>query len=91
MVDKTNLEKFDILGYWKNIGVKYPTLQKIARDFLAIPISTVASESAFSTGGRVIHPHRNKLDCELVEALICTQHWIHSSGKSTNNSNFILY
>lgn len=91
MVDKTNLEKFDILGYWKNIGVKYPTLQKIARDFLAIPISTVASESAFSTGGRVIHPHRNKLDCELVEALICTQHWIHSSGKSTNNSNFISY
>ncbi|KAL4373548.1 hypothetical protein AHAS_Ahas05G0092800 [Arachis hypogaea] len=82
MVDKANLKKFDILGYWKNIGVKYPTLQKIARDFLAIPISTVASESAFSTGGRVIHAHRNKLDCELVEALICTQHWIHSSGKS---------
>ncbi|KAL4337946.1 hypothetical protein AHAS_Ahas12G0161000 [Arachis hypogaea] len=51
MVDKANLKKFDILGYWKNIGVKYPTLQKIARDFLAIPISTVASESAFRTGG----------------------------------------
>ncbi|KAL6228518.1 hypothetical protein ACLB2K_002467 [Fragaria x ananassa] len=31
----------------------YPTLYKVARDFLAIPVSTVAFESAFSTGGRI--------------------------------------
>ncbi|WOK98764.1 AC9 transposase [Canna indica] len=40
---------FDILSWWKSNGLKYPTLQRIARDFLAIPISTVASEAAFST------------------------------------------
>jgi hypothetical protein len=34
---------FDILGWWKTNGIKYPTLQKIAKDILAIPISTVAS------------------------------------------------
>ncbi|RVW90621.1 hypothetical protein CK203_038798 [Vitis vinifera] len=27
----------------------------IVRDIYAIPVSTVASKSAFSTGGRVIH------------------------------------
>ncbi|KAF7812865.1 putative AC transposase [Senna tora] len=49
---------FDILNLWKINGITYPTLQAIARDFLAIPFSTVASESAFSTSGRVVSPHR---------------------------------
>ncbi|KAJ9557176.1 hypothetical protein OSB04_011790 [Centaurea solstitialis] len=49
---KKNIE-LDILSWWKTNGFKYPTLQKIARDILAIPISTVASESAFSTSGRL--------------------------------------
>ncbi|KAI3513058.1 hypothetical protein L1887_20383 [Cichorium endivia] len=46
----TNL---DLLGWWKTNGFKFPTLQRIARDILAVPISTVASESAFSTSGRL--------------------------------------
>ncbi|XP_076893806.1 zinc finger BED domain-containing protein RICESLEEPER 2-like [Bidens hawaiensis] len=45
--------EIDLLAWWKTNGVKYPRLQKIARDILAIPISTVASESAFSTSGRL--------------------------------------
>ncbi|WOH08801.1 hypothetical protein DCAR_0728249 [Daucus carota subsp. sativus] len=43
--------EFDILSWWKTNGIKYPTLQAIARDVLAIPVSTVASESDFSTSG----------------------------------------
>lgn len=35
---------FDILAWWKNNGLKYPTLQSIAKDVLAIPVTTVASE-----------------------------------------------
>ena len=37
-------EDFDILGWWKSNGLKYPTLQRIARDILAIPVTTVASD-----------------------------------------------
>ncbi|KAL4583559.1 hypothetical protein LXL04_008137 [Taraxacum kok-saghyz] len=44
---------FDILAWWKQNGIKHPTLIAIARDILAIPISTVASESSFSTSGCV--------------------------------------
>ncbi|XP_031281355.1 zinc finger BED domain-containing protein RICESLEEPER 1-like [Pistacia vera] len=43
---------FDILVWWKATGPKYPILSSIARDILAIPVSTVASESIFSTGGK---------------------------------------
>ena len=72
LFNQSNISNFDILGYWKNIGLKYPTLQRIANDFLAIPISTVASESAFSIGGQFMTPHRSKLNEDIVEALMCS-------------------
>jgi len=67
---------FDILSWWKVNAVKYPILGEIARTLLAIPVSTVASESAFSTGGRVLDSFRSSLAPATVEALICTQNWI---------------
>jgi len=53
--------QFDILAWWKNQTDEYPVLAKIARDLLA-EVSTVASESAFSAGGRVADPFRSRLD-----------------------------
>jgi len=43
---------------------------------LAIPISTVASESAFSTCGRILDDFRSSLTPFMVEALVCTQDWL---------------
>lgn len=77
-------EEFDILGWWKANGAQYPILQMIARDFLAIPISTVASESSFSTGGRVLTPHRSKLRPDTLEALMCLQDWLWTEMKGKN-------
>ncbi|XP_024965995.1 zinc finger BED domain-containing protein RICESLEEPER 2-like [Cynara cardunculus var. scolymus] len=55
-------EGFDILMWWKCDGVKFPIMQRIARDVLAIPISTVASESAFSMSGNKIKNTENQED-----------------------------
>ena len=66
----------------------YPTLQAIARDVLAIPISTVASESAFSTGGRILSPHRSRLNWTTVEALMYARSWLwaaENNGKILND------
>ncbi|KAK9181324.1 hypothetical protein WN944_024461 [Citrus x changshan-huyou] len=54
---------------------KYPILAEVARDFLAIHVSTVASKSTFSTGGRHFSTHRNRLHENTVKALMCTQNW----------------
>ncbi|KAI8546962.1 hypothetical protein RHMOL_Rhmol07G0160200 [Rhododendron molle] len=93
MASKTELEKylaetseddcdnFDVLRWWKLNSLKYPIVSQMARDVLAIPVSTVASESAFSTGGRVIDPYRSYLSPKTVEALICTQQWIRKPTK----------
>ena len=73
--------EFDILAWWKSNGPKYPTLQCIARDILAIPVSIVTSESAFSTSGRLLSPHRSKLHAKTVEALMCAQNWLWAEIK----------
>ncbi|KAK9992708.1 hypothetical protein SO802_027693 [Lithocarpus litseifolius] len=65
----------------KHNGSKYPTLQRIARDILAIPMTTVASESAFSTSGRLLSPHRSRLHHDTLEALMCGQNWLWSELK----------
>ncbi|XP_026396632.1 zinc finger BED domain-containing protein RICESLEEPER 2-like [Papaver somniferum] len=67
---------FDILAWWKKNGIKYPVLQCMARDILVIPVSIVASESAFSTGGRFVSIQRNRLHPKTLEALMCTQDWL---------------
>ena len=59
-------EDFDILAWWKNNGLKYPTLQRIARDILANSVTTVASESTFSTSGRLLSPHCSRLHPKTI-------------------------
>ena len=69
---------FDILHYWKINSEMFTILSKMARDVLAIPISTVASESAFSTDGRVLDPLRYSLTPKIVQCLIYTADWLRS-------------
>ncbi|KAI3745848.1 hypothetical protein L6452_08259 [Arctium lappa] len=73
----------DLLLWWKTNGGKYPTLQRMAKDILAIPVSTVASESAFSTSGRLISPHRSRLHPKTLEALMCAQSWLLNEIRET--------
>ncbi|KAF1889093.1 hypothetical protein Lal_00043312 [Lupinus albus] len=75
---------FNILNWWKTNGIMYPTLQAIAKDLLAIPISTVASESAFSTSGRILSPHRSRLNWTTLEALMCVRSWLWSVENAGN-------
>ncbi|KAM0060533.1 putative transcription factor/ chromatin remodeling BED-type(Zn) family [Helianthus debilis subsp. tardiflorus] len=67
---------FNILEWWNTHRLKYRVLSKMAMDILAVPISTVASESTFSAGGRVIDPYRSTLAPTTVEMLICGGDWI---------------
>jgi len=85
---EASTNEFDILLWWKVNAPKYPILAEIARDILAIPISTVASESAFSNGGRILDPFRSSLSPLTVEALVCTQDWL-KSNEGLEYENFI--
>ena len=45
---------------------------------LAVFVSIVAFELAFSTGGCILDPFRSSLAHEMVQSLICTQNWLQS-------------
>ncbi|KAH1239115.1 Zinc finger BED domain-containing protein RICESLEEPER 2 [Glycine max] len=77
---------FDILMWWKLNELKYPTLQAIARDVLAIPISIVAYESTFSIGGQILTPHRSRLHYTTLEALMCSKSWLWNSENAGSRS-----
>ncbi|XP_052156342.1 zinc finger BED domain-containing protein RICESLEEPER 1 [Oryza glaberrima] len=73
------IQEFDILNWWKLNTLKYPTLSKMARDILAIPMSMVSSgNSIFSagTGTRMLDDYRSSSRPEIVEALVCAKDWL---------------
>jgi hypothetical protein len=62
-----------LLMWWKINSAKFSILSEVARNVLAIPITTVAFESAFSTRGRVMDPFWSSLVPKTVEALTYSQ------------------
>ena len=66
----------NVLSFWKAHQYRYPELASMARDILNIPVSTVASESTFSNGGRVLDKFRSSLAHKNVEAIICAKDWL---------------
>ncbi|KAJ9535682.1 hypothetical protein OSB04_un001165 [Centaurea solstitialis] len=73
----------DVLDFWKSQEFKYPDLARLARDVLCVPISTVASESAFSLGGRILDQYRSSMSPPTVEALACTRDWLFGGTVTT--------
>ncbi|KAK2647769.1 hypothetical protein Ddye_015258 [Dipteronia dyeriana] len=49
-----DVDKFDILHWWREHEKHFPILSIIAKQILATPVSTVAVEQEFSTGGNIL-------------------------------------
>lgn len=78
--------ELNVLEYWHQCAIRYPILSILARDLLTIPVSTVASESAFSIGGKTISPSRSSLKPKTVQALVCVQDWRRAEGDIWSDS-----
>lgn len=74
---KNRTEELDILRYWSKQVDRYPILSSMARDILCVPITTVASESAFSCSGHIITRFRSSIKTDNAEALLCLRDWVY--------------
>ncbi|KAE8718944.1 Zinc finger BED domain-containing protein DAYSLEEPER [Hibiscus syriacus] len=80
------VQDFDVLGWWKLNKMKYPTLSKMARDILSIPVSAAASDSVFDITIKQLDEYRSSLRPETVEALICAKDWLHHGSDVASNA-----
>uniref|UniRef100_A0A9I9E6V3 HAT C-terminal dimerisation domain-containing protein n=1 Tax=Cucumis melo TaxID=3656 RepID=A0A9I9E6V3_CUCME len=77
-IDCMSDEYLDLLTWWKVNSSRFKIVSQVAKDIYSITISTVPSESAFSTGGRVLDSFRSSLTFQTAQALICAHNWIQS-------------
>jgi hypothetical protein len=63
------------LNWWHEHKLSYPILSILARDVMTVPVSTISSESAFSTTGWIIEERRQRLGPEMVEMLALMKDW----------------
>ncbi|XP_021649243.2 zinc finger BED domain-containing protein DAYSLEEPER [Hevea brasiliensis] len=79
------VHEFDVLSWWKLNKLKYPTLSKMARDILTIPVSTAAPDSVFDTVNKELDQYRSSLRPETVEALVCAKDWLQYGSVEVSN------
>jgi hAT family protein len=65
----------DILEWWKHHADTYPRLARIARDYLAIPATSVPAERVFSGGADLITDKRGSLNEDTIRACLCLSSW----------------
>ncbi|KAF7138120.1 hypothetical protein RHSIM_Rhsim07G0042700 [Rhododendron simsii] len=75
LTENNDLKNFDILDWWKKNERTFPILSIMARDVLTAPVSSVASESAFSAGKRVLDEKRSRLAPDILDCLLCLKDW----------------
>ncbi|XP_044465415.1 zinc finger BED domain-containing protein RICESLEEPER 1-like [Mangifera indica] len=75
-----SVEEFDILAWWRTNSQKYPTLARMARDYLAMPISTsgFTLDSCHLSSELYNIFNCDGLDTDLKKALVCTKSWLKS-------------
>jgi hypothetical protein len=69
-------EEIEPLLWWQAHSSEFPIISDMARDFLTIQATSVASEQAFSVAGNTITKTRNRLLPETARACLCMKSWL---------------
>jgi hAT family C-terminal dimerisation region len=81
-------DRVDIMEYWKRNAAAYPTLAMMARDVFVVFVSTVPSESYFSSANMILTDKCTKLGSKLFEQLVCNKDWIDAENRMQHDTTF---
>lgn len=73
--------EFDLLAWWKGNTKKFPLLSRMARDVLAVPVSTISLEKVFKQDEVQIWEKEDLLGDESVERTECLKDWIRAERR----------
>jgi hypothetical protein len=71
----------DLCNWWKGSARSLPVLTAMARDFLAIQVSSVASESCFSMAKRVLDEKRNRMTSDTLRLCVLYKDWLDADDR----------
>ncbi|GKA76925.1 zinc finger BED domain-containing protein RICESLEEPER 2-like protein [Tanacetum coccineum] len=86
MLQTTEFETFDVLGFWKAKETIFPVLSRMAMDILSVQATSVASESAFSTSGRVLSIQKTRLTPTSLEMCMCLKDHLDAQERKQDKS-----
>ena len=72
-------EEIEPLLWWQSRVSEFPILSEMARDFLTIQATSVASEQAFLVASNTITKTRNRLLPETARACLCMKSWLSNN------------
>ncbi|GKD59430.1 zinc finger BED domain-containing protein RICESLEEPER 2 [Tanacetum coccineum] len=70
-LENNEFAAFDLMGFRKAKESIFPVLSRMAMDIISVQATSVASESAFSTSGRVLSIQRTRLTLASLEMCMC--------------------
>jgi hAT family C-terminal dimerisation region len=68
--------KTDPITWWKENTFRFPSLSRMARDYLSVPGTSVPAEEVFSTAGDIVSKKRNRLVGENIRMLMLPKSWL---------------
>ncbi|KAL1224602.1 Zinc finger BED domain-containing protein DAYSLEEPER [Cardamine amara subsp. amara] len=89
VLDMVTFRSLNVVAYWKDNSSRFKELASMACDVLSIPFTTVASESCFSLGSRVLNKYISSLLPINVQALICARNWVRGFQEIVEEFEFI--
>ncbi|KAK2649935.1 hypothetical protein Ddye_017424 [Dipteronia dyeriana] len=82
--------KLDLLECWGQGLHFYPKRSK-DYEILATPVSTVAVEQEFSTGGNILDVRRSLLSPESIQVKVCVDDWTKAGYRQQEMEPEVIY
>ncbi|CAH9109711.1 unnamed protein product [Cuscuta europaea] len=82
LVEYEEGDDFDVFQWWKEKERTFPILSKMAKQVLAILVSTVAVEQEFSAAGNVLTDYRTRLSANSLETPVCFHDWLKAKRRT---------
>ncbi|GKB58487.1 zinc finger BED domain-containing protein RICESLEEPER 2-like protein [Tanacetum coccineum] len=86
LLDNSEFAAFDLLGFWKAKESMFPVLSRMAMDIISVQATSVASESAYSTSGRVLSIRITRLTPASLKMCMCLKDHLDAQERKQHKS-----